>query len=217
MSRPFIDDGSLRDLPWASVFDPATNARALSAIQAEGFRAASQIVDRFARAARPNGDEAPASPISATQASPPDLEQLTRAWWSMAGQFLLGAASGNRARDAELDLAGGDGQQSVALESSMPGRATAVVWLHNRTGSDFGQVRVRCSELLGHHGSAIPSCEVRLQPEVMPMPPRCSRGIAVEVDVGRGVRPDVYRGNLLVERNSSLWLPVVLTIRAPGP
>ena len=49
-SRGLGDDGTIDDLPWASVFDPAANARALSAIQAEGFRAASRIVDRFARA-----------------------------------------------------------------------------------------------------------------------------------------------------------------------
>ena len=41
------DDGSIADLPWASVFDPEANARALSAIQARGFRAATEVVDRF--------------------------------------------------------------------------------------------------------------------------------------------------------------------------
>ena len=39
------------DLPWASVFDSAANMRALSAIQADGFRAASELVDRFESAA----------------------------------------------------------------------------------------------------------------------------------------------------------------------
>ena len=37
MARGMSDDGSNANLPWASVFDPAANARALSAIQAEGF------------------------------------------------------------------------------------------------------------------------------------------------------------------------------------
>ena len=53
-NRGFNDDGTIDDLPWASVFDPAANARALSAIQAEGFRAASRIVNRFVRAVGPN-------------------------------------------------------------------------------------------------------------------------------------------------------------------
>lgn len=58
-SRGIDDDGTIDDLPWASVFDPAANARALSAIQAEGFRAASRIVDRFVRAVEPKANEGP--------------------------------------------------------------------------------------------------------------------------------------------------------------
>ena len=53
MTGPSLDGGGIDDLPWATVFDPAANARALGAIQAEGFRAASRIVDRFAQMAGP--------------------------------------------------------------------------------------------------------------------------------------------------------------------
>ena len=62
-NRGFNDDGTIDDLPWASVFDPAANARALSAIQAEGFRAASRIVDRFVRAVESNSDREAAVPL----------------------------------------------------------------------------------------------------------------------------------------------------------
>jgi hypothetical protein len=58
------DDGTIDDLPWASVFDPAANARALSAIQAEGFRAASRIVDRFAKAVGSAGNGQSGAPLS---------------------------------------------------------------------------------------------------------------------------------------------------------
>lgn len=215
MTRPFADDGTLGDLPWASVFDPAANARALSAIQAEGFRAASQIVDRFVRLARPDGDGAPAPDFSA-DASPgsPDLEQLTRAWWSMAGQFLLG---GGRPHEAELDLAGTDGRQGVALQSSVPGRAETVVWLHNRTDKDFGSISLRCSDLLAHDGSVIESRELALEPDTVAMPPRCSRGIVMALEVPQAAKPGVYRGTLLVDADENLWLPVALTLRAPAP
>jgi hypothetical protein len=66
-NRGFRDDGTIDDLPWASVFDAAANARALSAIQAEGFRAASRIVDQFVRAvgSSTNG-EATATPADST-------------------------------------------------------------------------------------------------------------------------------------------------------
>ena len=53
--------------PWASVFESAAIARALSAIQAEGFRAASRIVDGFVRAVEPdnNGTARVESPLGA--------------------------------------------------------------------------------------------------------------------------------------------------------
>ncbi|MGE2718480.1 hypothetical protein [Mycolicibacterium celeriflavum] len=210
MTRTFGEEGSLGDLPWASVFDPAANARALSAIQAEGFRAASQIVDRFVRLARTDGEGATTESV----AGPPDLERLTRAWWSVAGQFLLGGA---RARDVELDLSSAGGQQGVVLESALPGRAETVVWLHNRTDDDFGRIQLRCSDLLARSGSVISSRELALDPAVVEMPPRCSRGIAVALEVSESTAPGVYRGTMLVDADDSLWLPVVLTVRAPAP
>jgi hypothetical protein len=209
MTGEFAGEGSLSDLPWASVFDPAANARALSAIQAEGFRAASRIVDRFARLSRPDGDTAaPAEPAPGS----PDLEALTRAWWSMAGQLLLG---GDRSRATELDLCSPAAQRSVALESPIPGRAETVVWLHNRTDRDFGRIRLRCSDLLARDGSQIGSRHVVLDPETVAMPPRCSRGIAVALEVTAAARPGVYRGTMLVDADDNLWLPVTLGLRAP--
>lgn len=209
MTGDFAGEGSLNDLPWASIFDPAANARALSAIQAEGFRAASRIVDRFARLSRADGDTA----TPADQApGVPDFEQLTRAWWSMTGQLLLG---GDRARATELDLSSPAGERGVALESPIPGRAETVVWLHNRTDKDFGRIRLRCSDLLARDGSEIASRHVVLDPETAEMPPRCSRGIAVSLEVTAGARPGVYRGTLLVDADDSLWLPVTLSLRVP--
>lgn len=209
MTRPFGDEGTLGDLPWASVFDPAANARALSEIQAEGFRAASQIVDRFVRLARADGDSATTDPAPGSA----DIEQLTRAWWSVAGQFLVG---GGRAREVELDLSSPGGNQGVVLVSSIPGRAETVVWLHNRTEKDFGRIHLRCSDLLARSGTVISSRDLVLDPAMVEMPPRCSRGVAVTLQISEFTQPGVYRGTMLVDADDSLWLPVVLTVRAPG-
>ena len=95
-------NGQRPDVPWASVFDPAANLRALTTIQAEGFRAASEIVDRVVRMAaqRPDGTERSArqaTPMSAEQRADllgaTDVEPLIRSWWAMVGQFLMGTGS----------------------------------------------------------------------------------------------------------------------------
>ena len=222
-----IGDGSINDLPWASVFDPSANARALSAIQAEGFHAASALVDRFARIATnvPNGKvwpTRPTAPLTNEQRADlfgaTDVEPLIRSWWSMIGQALLGTGSLNSAvaEGVTLDLASSKAEGRLDLQVTVPGVAAAEVWLHNRSADDFGDVRLRCSDLMAHDGNLIRSDEVKLEPHVVAMPPRCSRGIAIEVNVSQGIRPGVYRGNLLAEENSDLWLPVVLTVRAPA-
>ena len=48
------DEGAISDVPWALVFDPAINVRALGEIQARGFRAAADLVDRFVKIADSN-------------------------------------------------------------------------------------------------------------------------------------------------------------------
>src|SRR5271165_3921496 len=94
------DDGNVSDIPWASVFDPALNIRALSEIQARGFRAATEIVNRFVRmadsksvtdpadrnqalspdpAADPRGDRVP---------PPPDVDRVLQLWQRLAAQTL---------------------------------------------------------------------------------------------------------------------------------
>ena len=54
VSRGF-EDGAIGEAPWASVFDPDANLRAVGEIQARGFRAASEVVDRFVRLAGTTG------------------------------------------------------------------------------------------------------------------------------------------------------------------
>jgi hypothetical protein len=220
-------DGNINDLPWASVFDPAANARALSAIQAEGFRAASELVDRFVRIATTglNGKDR-----SATSATPfandqradlfgaTDIEPLIRSWWSMVGQFLLAAAPRTAdsapADPAALDFSNAEANGRLDLRATAPGAATAEVWLHNRGAADLGQIQLRCSDLLAHDGAVIGSAAVRFDPAAVAMPVRSSRGVELKIDVPQGVQPSVYRGTLLAEGHPNLWLPVVLTVRS---
>lgn len=214
--------GSIDDLPWASVFDPAANARALSAIQAEGFRAASQIVDRFIRIVTPEaGPEGAAQPAAAGASAAnvvSDLETLTRSWWSMVGRMLLlSTPTGTGPNGATtFDLANDESAGKVALRADIGGVACAEVWLHNRGAENLGEVVLRCSDLLSADGHVVPSNSIVLDPPRVPIPARSSRGVTLNVLTGEGVRPGTYRGTFLVEGHPKLWLPVVLVVGVPA-
>jgi len=232
-SRGLDGDGTIDDLPWASVFDPAANARALSAIQAEGFRAASRIVDRFARAAGSNANgktsgatnghpavdpDAAADGNSAGAAGIQEFERLTRAWWSMFGQFLLRsmpvtAQAGGH--PLSLDVNNADTKAGLNFEAAVAGSASTEVWLHNRGPDDRPHVRLQCSDLLSHEGNVIRADAVLIDSAVVPMPRRSSRGVVITINLAPDVLPGIYRGTLLASGHPDLWLPVVLTVRLP--
>ena len=221
--RGFNGDGTIDDLPWASVFDPAANARALSAIQAEGFRAASRIVNRFVRAVEPKGEvpepDTDTGDRSASGDGIQEFERLTRAWWSMAGQFLLRSLPATAKTNSEpvsLDVGGPGTPRGVNFDVAVGESASSEIWLHNRGSDDRGNVRLHASDLLSHDGSVIAAAAVRIDTEMVPMPARSSRGVVVTVDVAPEVRPGVYRGTLLASGNPDLWLPVMLTVSLPS-
>jgi hypothetical protein len=230
-NRGFRDDGTIDDLPWASVFDPAANARALSAIQAEGFRAASRIVDQFVRAVESSTNgEATATQADSTNGNAAanangaadgshELERLTRAWWSTVGQFLLRSMPLTPTAGSEsvsLDVNNPDANRAVNLDAPAGGSANSELWLHNRGPDDLGDVRLRCSDLLSHEGKVIGADAVHMDTAVVSMPARSSRGVAITVDIAPEVRPGVYRGTLLASGHPDLWLPVMLTVRLPS-
>lgn len=216
------------ELPWASVFDPAANARALTAIQAEGLRAASQIVDRFVRIATNglNGDGRPSSTVAppsddqrADLFGATDVEPLIRSWWSVVGQLFIRSAP-PRVQDspdtATLDFSNAGARGQASLDAAGVGVVNAEVWLHNAGANDLGQVRLRCSDLLSADGCVVSSSVMAVNPAVVPIPARSSRGIEVKIEVAQHVQPGVYRGTLLVEGHPNLWLPVVLTVHPPA-
>jgi hypothetical protein len=221
-----VDDGRNSELPWASVFDPAANARALTAIQTEGFKAASQIVDRFVRIASNglNGDGRPASPDPplgddqrANLFGATDVEPLIRSWWSIVGQlFVRGAPpptpTEESAEAATLDFSHADARGELCLDADGAGPASAEVWLHNAGPNDIGEVRLRCSDLLSADGAVVRSTLMSLNPATVSMPARSSRGVDVKVELPHALPLGLYRGTLLVEGHPQLWLPVVLTV-----
>jgi hypothetical protein len=220
------DDGSVSDIPWASVFDPAMNIRALGEIQARGFRAATEVVDRFVRMADTNsvtdgidGKQAASAHQAADARSeqatpPPDADRVLRLWQRLAAQVAesLRGAARPHGGVATVDVQHATSSGAISLVASEPGAVSTEVWLHNAGADDLGKVRLRCSDLLAHDGSLIGSDMVRFEPDTVPMVARCSRGVTVQIDVPDDIGPGHYRGTLLADGYPDIWLPVVLSV-----
>jgi hypothetical protein len=218
------NDASVSDIPWAAVFDPALNIRALGEIQARGFRAATEVVNRFIRSAdtktvadsvdstQAPGDQAISPP--GEEAPPPDVDRVLQAWQRLAAQAVesLRGAAQPRGDVASVDIQQATSSGAVSLVASEPGAVSTEVWLHNRGADDLGKVRLRCSDLLAHDGALIESALVRFEPDTVPMLARCSRGVTVEIDVPDDTAAGNYRGTMLADGYPDIWLPVVLRI-----
>jgi hypothetical protein len=219
------DEGAISDVPWALVFDPAINVRALGEIQARGFRAAADLVDRFVSLADSN-------PAAATVADGvesdrretgpgtrrPDVERLLDSWKGIIGQVagsLRGATSPQRPGVAAFDFVASHASGQVDVRATETGVAATEVWLHNGGPTDRGTVVLRCGDLLSHDGSVISSADIRFDPDAVPMPARCSRGVSVHVAIDDNVAPGRYHGTLLVDGHPDIWLPVVVTVERP--
>ncbi|AMO60216.1 Uncharacterised protein [Mycolicibacterium phlei] len=214
------------DLPWASVFDSAANMRALSAIQADGLRAASELVDRFVQMAAAGLESRQADSAPPPAANHTDrygasgLEPFVTSWWTIMDQLLRVSAprtGGAAAAGPSLDLSAVQASGQVDLYVAGAGPATAEVWVHNRGATDMGKVALRCSDLLSHTGAVIGADRMRFEPDLVPLPARSSRGITTAIDIDGGDAQGTYRGMLLVDGHPDVWLPIELVVAAPLP
>jgi hypothetical protein len=105
---------------------------------------------------------------------------------------------------------------AVSLVASGLGVVSTEVWLHNSGAEDLGKIRLHCSDLLAHDGTVIASSMVRFEPDIVPMVPRCSRGVTVQIDVPDDIGEGHYRGTLLADGCPDIWLPVVLSVLPRG-
>ena len=211
------NDASFSDIPWASVFDPALNIRALGEIQARGFRAATEVVNRFIRPAdtKSVNDSVDSTQAPGDQATPPpDVDRVLQVWQRLATQAVesLRGAAQPRGEVASVDIQQATSSGAVSLVASEPGAVSTEVWLHNRGADDLGKVRLRCSDLLAHDGALIESALVRFEPDAVPMVARCSRGVTAEIDVPDDIAAGNYRGTMLADGYPDIWLPVVLSV-----
>ncbi|GAA1656580.1 hypothetical protein MMUR_53570 [Mycolicibacterium murale] len=215
VNRGGKDDGSIADVPWAAVFDPDNNMRAIGEIQARGFRAATEVVDRLLRSAkRPPADGA--HPDDAGRhGGAAEADRVLEMGHQVIGQLARSvrevlAPQGNVA-GVDLAQARGAGVITIVCPADTA-TAAAEVWLHNTGSVDLGTVRLRCSDLWSHDGSVIDSAAVRFEPDAVPMPGRSSRGVTIEVEVPGPLPAGHYRGTLLADGYPDAWLQVEVAV-----
>jgi hypothetical protein len=209
-------------IPWTSVFDPTLNVRALGEIQARGFRAATELVDRFVRLTDGATTQRPAAqtakdkgPSETTDAG---VDRMLERWEHLVGQLAGVLRRGEAGPDGQppvVDLVSATATGVVALHGVGLGAVSAEVWLHNRDAVDLGDVALRCSDLMCDDGSVISADRVSFDPGRVSMVSRSSRGVTVDVDLHGDEPAALYRGTIFVEGYREVWLPVELTV-VPG-
>ena len=170
------------------------------------------LVDRNA-AATEDPSPSTSGQVNGSPVSPP-VESTVAAWQSLLVQLVesLGGGGTLPGGAVKFDLRQDNSRELVYLESLPSGLASTEVWLHNGGPGDLGDVSLRCSDLLAHDGGLVTSAAVRVDPETVAMPDRCSRGVTVQIEVADDVRPGRYRGTLLADGHPDVWLPVQLTV-----
>lgn len=184
------------------LFDPVAGMRAMAEIQAEGLRAAGEVLDRML------GAEPPVQP---SRGGRDEYAALVDAW----AEFLRrGVSVLTSSGPAGVSI---DGDGPAAVVRAAVGAEPVEVWLHNRTGAATGPLTLRCGPLSDAGGRVLEGVAVRFDPaSIDALPARSSRGVHVAAGVEGSAPPPragVYRGVIQAEGVPAVWLPLEITVR----
>ncbi len=213
--------------PWAALFDPVANARALGEIQAQALRAAGEVVERLARLS--DGSESGPSASDHTETTsdgetppPGDAANLLEAWIELlqraSKSFSNASGGGSRVRDderIEVDLDTGSTNGLVRLEVDGSGAlrvGIAEVWLHNGTADSVGPLTFLGGELRSPDGDPLAATLACDPAHIEVLPGRSSRGVALTVAKEGVLCPGTYRGLIQVKGAPQVWLTVEVVV-----
>ena len=193
-------------------FDPVAGVRALADIQAEGLRAAGELLERVL-GSEPDHARPPSRSAGA------DYGALVDAWTDLLRRTLAALAQAGQQ----------PGAVTISVESSGVGPpvrlatggahdadgAVTEIWLHNGTFSAVGPLTLRCGQLTDAAGSVLEGAEVLFEPrDVGMLEPRSSRAVEVTLASNGSPRPGTYRGTVQAQGAPRLWLPIEVEIEA---
>lgn len=198
-------DGSERSVPR---FDPVAGVRAVADIQAEGLRAAGELLERML------GSE-PHGPGRRSRAPAGDYGALVDAWTDLLRRLVGGSEPPGQpgAVTVAVDSTGAGPEVRLALSADGAGGSVAEVWLHNGTFSAVGPLALRCGQLSDSGGTVLDGADVCFAPgEVALLEARSSRAVAVSLAATRPLRPGMYRGTIQAQGAPTLWLPLEVVV-----
>jgi hypothetical protein len=180
--------------------------RAMADIQAEGLRAASELLERILRS-EPDGHE------SRSSRSTSDYAALVDAWADLLRRIAAGLAQPVEPGPVTVPVDSTGVGPLVSL--TLPDSESTEVWLHNGTFSAVGPLFLRCGPLSASDGTVLDGAEVSFDPpEMAALPPRSSRAVLVSVRANGAMPPGIYRGTIQADGAPRLWLPLEVEVRA---
>jgi hypothetical protein len=183
--------------------------RAMADIQAEGLRAAGELLERTLRG-EPDGNRSSSEPPTR------DYTALVDAWTELLRRTVAGVAAGDPGTvTVSIDAAGVGPPLRLTLEEpAADSGAASEIWLHNGTPGAVGPLVLRCGDLRSSKGKRLKGAKLRFEPrEVEWLEGRSSRAVKVWLVTKDTPRPGVYRGTIQAEGAPGLWLPVEVRIQ----
>ncbi len=179
----------------------------MAEIQAEGLRAASELLERVLD----RDDAVPPAPASAPER---EYTELLDAWAVLLQRVAAGLA---RPADADAPLIPIESDAvapPLRLELAGDGSACAEIWLHNGTVAPVGPLVLRCGALSAPDGTSLEGARVDFEPdEIEQLPARSSRGVVVSLRAASSP-PGVYRGTIQARGAPALWLPIEVSVKS---
>jgi hypothetical protein len=186
--------------------DAISGMKAIADIQADGLRAASELLDRVLGRDRP----VPPSPDAAGEG---DYAPLLDAWASLLERFAAGLARPDEQDAALVRIDSEAVGPTVRIRFADGESSEAEICLYNAASEAAGPLRLVCSALTGPDGASLAGAEVSFAPrEIEELPAGSSAGVVVSLRAERPPRTGVYRGTVQAPGAPSLWLPVEVTV-----